>query len=199
MILRTRRSTLCLECVRRDLSEEDGQLVKEAEVGCDPDCFCLLVHLPCRVVHACSGSGADSGAIPNHEHGYLCDDCYDLRSWLWSAQLMQRTELLSLPFSYWSTFHCSAERNVREVRRYPDVECIFLGCVVSTGCRVSTGLSFLAVWNLACGFATTLPQLMIFRLLAGIGGSAPLVVSEASSACRNIFFYLSGCRSVAVS
>ena len=33
-----------------------------------------------------------------------------------------------------------------------------------------------AVWNLACGFAKTKPQLIAFRFLAGLGGSAPLSV-----------------------
>jgi hypothetical protein len=33
------------------------------------------------------------------------------------------------------------------------------------------------VWNLACGFAQTESQLIGFRLLAGIGGSAPMSVS----------------------
>jgi MFS family permease len=37
------------------------------------------------------------------------------------------------------------------------------------------GLFFL-VWNLACGFAQTKTQLIIFRFLSGIGGSAPLAV-----------------------
>lgn len=31
---------------------------------------------------------------------------------------------------------------------------------------------FYIVWNLACGFAATKVQLVVFRLLAGIGGSA---------------------------
>jgi MFS family permease len=31
---------------------------------------------------------------------------------------------------------------------------------------------FYIVWNLACGFAQTKVQLLVFRLLAGIGGSA---------------------------
>lgn len=31
-------------------------------------------------------------------------------------------------------------------------------------------------WNLGCGFATTKGQLFTFRFLAGIGGSAPLVI-----------------------
>jgi hypothetical protein len=32
------------------------------------------------------------------------------------------------------------------------------------------------VWNLACGFAQSEAQLLIFRFLAGLGGSAPLSV-----------------------
>ena len=32
------------------------------------------------------------------------------------------------------------------------------------------------VWNLACGFAQNESQLLVFRFLSGIGGSAPLAV-----------------------
>jgi hypothetical protein len=35
---------------------------------------------------------------------------------------------------------------------------------------------FFLVWNLACGFAYTVPEIMIFRFFAGIGGSAPLAI-----------------------
>lgn len=35
----------------------------------------------------------------------------------------------------------------------------------------------LSVWNLVCGFAKTPAQLIVFRFLAGLGGSAPLAVS----------------------
>ncbi|KZP25450.1 MFS polyamine transporter [Athelia psychrophila] len=38
---------------------------------------------------------------------------------------------------------------------------------------------FFLVWNLACGFAQNQNQLIAFRLLAGIGGSAPLVIGGA--------------------
>lgn len=38
-----------------------------------------------------------------------------------------------------------------------------------------SNLMFL-VFNMACGFATSSPQMLAFRLLAGIGGSAPLAV-----------------------
>lgn len=31
-------------------------------------------------------------------------------------------------------------------------------------------------WNLGCGFAQTESQLLAFRFLAGLGGSAPLSV-----------------------
>lgn len=37
------------------------------------------------------------------------------------------------------------------------------------------------VFNIACGFAQTDVQMIIFRFLAGLGGSAPLVVSSFSS------------------
>lgn len=36
--------------------------------------------------------------------------------------------------------------------------------------------AFYFVWNLACGFATSKGQLMAFRFLAGLGGSAPLAI-----------------------
>ena len=35
---------------------------------------------------------------------------------------------------------------------------------------------FYLVWNLACGFAQNTPQMIAFRFLSGIGGSAPLAV-----------------------
>ncbi|KAF7356179.1 MFS polyamine transporter [Mycena venus] len=35
------------------------------------------------------------------------------------------------------------------------------------------------VWNLACGFAQNSGQLLAFRLLAGLGGSAPLAIAAA--------------------
>ncbi|KAI0639582.1 MFS polyamine transporter [Trametes polyzona] len=38
---------------------------------------------------------------------------------------------------------------------------------------------FFFVWNLACGFAQTEAQLMVFRFLSGFGGSAPLAVGGA--------------------
>lgn len=33
---------------------------------------------------------------------------------------------------------------------------------------------FFLIFNLVCGFAQTGPQMLVFRLLAGLGGSAPL-------------------------
>lgn len=35
------------------------------------------------------------------------------------------------------------------------------------------------LWNLACGFSTNTAQLIAFRFLAGIGGSAPLTIGGA--------------------
>ena len=43
-----------------------------------------------------------------------------------------------------------------------------------------------AVWNLACGFATSPGQYLAFRLLAGLGGSAPLSVRSRSVIVSNI-------------
>lgn len=42
-------------------------------------------------------------------------------------------------------------------------------------------LTFSPVWNLVCGFAKTPAQLIVFRFLAGLGGSAPLAVSYSVS------------------
>lgn len=36
------------------------------------------------------------------------------------------------------------------------------------------------VWNLTCGFAQNESQLLAFRFLAGLGGSAPLAVCKPS-------------------
>jgi multidrug resistance protein len=38
---------------------------------------------------------------------------------------------------------------------------------------------FYLVWNLACGFAKTGPQILVFRFFAGLGGSAPLAIGGA--------------------
>jgi multidrug resistance protein len=35
---------------------------------------------------------------------------------------------------------------------------------------------FYLVWNFACGWAYTIPEIMAFRFLAGLGGSAPLAI-----------------------
>ncbi|KAL8817229.1 MAG: hypothetical protein Q9223_003896 [Gallowayella weberi] len=35
---------------------------------------------------------------------------------------------------------------------------------------------FYFVWNLACGFAQNTPEMIVFRFLSGIGGSAPLAI-----------------------
>lgn len=35
---------------------------------------------------------------------------------------------------------------------------------------------FYLVWNLACGFAQNKAEIIVFRLLSGIGGSAPLAI-----------------------
>jgi MFS family permease len=38
---------------------------------------------------------------------------------------------------------------------------------------------FYLVWNLACGFARNGPEMLAFRFLAGLGGSAPLAIGGA--------------------
>jgi MFS family permease len=50
----------------------------------------------------------------------------------------------------------------------------FLNALVSTN-----GLSLFTVWNLACGFARSRNELIAFRFLAGLGGSAPLAIGGA--------------------
>jgi MFS family permease len=40
---------------------------------------------------------------------------------------------------------------------------------------------FYLAWNLGCGFAQTKGQLMAFRFLSGLGGSAPLAIGGVSS------------------
>lgn len=49
-----------------------------------------------------------------------------------------------------------------------------------------------AVWNIACGFAQNTPELLVFRFLAGLGGSAPLsvrlVISSSAFVSANTFF-----------
>jgi MFS family permease len=35
---------------------------------------------------------------------------------------------------------------------------------------------FYLAWNIGCGFAQNTAQLMVFRFLAGLGGSAPLSI-----------------------
>ncbi|KAJ3917217.1 MFS polyamine transporter [Lentinula edodes] len=44
---------------------------------------------------------------------------------------------------------------------------------------VQLGNAFFLVWNFSCGFAQNQTQLIIFRFLAGIGGSAPLTIGGA--------------------
>lgn len=41
-------------------------------------------------------------------------------------------------------------------------------------------------WNLGCGFAQSGAQLIVFRFLAGLGGSAPLVVRSCFSSYRHL-------------
>ncbi|KIK63474.1 hypothetical protein GYMLUDRAFT_41145 [Collybiopsis luxurians FD-317 M1] len=49
--------------------------------------------------------------------------------------------------------------------------------------RVLQGANmFYLVWNLVCGFAQTSTQLIVFRFLAGLGGSAPLAVGGGTLA-----------------
>ena len=45
--------------------------------------------------------------------------------------------------------------------------------------QLSNGFYF--AWNLGCGFAQSSGQLMAFRFLSGLGGSAPLAIGGVSS------------------
>jgi MFS family permease len=49
---------------------------------------------------------------------------------------------------------------------------------------------FYLVWNLACGFAKSPGQLMAFRFLSGLGGSAPLAIGGVST---YLFEYTNNC------
>jgi multidrug resistance protein len=59
---------------------------------------------------------------------------------------------------------------------------LFLGPLSEIYGRVKilqiTNLMYL-VWNLACGFARTGPEILVFRFLSGFGGSAPLAIGGA--------------------
>lgn len=59
---------------------------------------------------------------------------------------------------------------------------LFLGPMSEIYGRVPVlqlGNLFFLVFNIACGVATSKGQLLAFRFLSGLGGSAPLVVSSA--------------------
>ena len=56
---------------------------------------------------------------------------------------------------------------------YGTLVCTFM--TSSTSSRIHHHL----VWNLACGFAQNESQLLAFRFLSGLGGSAPLAVCNA--------------------
>ena len=56
---------------------------------------------------------------------------------------------------------------------------LFLGPLSEVFGRVYTlqlANCFYFAWNLACGFAQNTPQMIVFRFLSGIGGSAPLAI-----------------------
>lgn len=67
--------------------------------------------------------------------------------------------------------------------RYTVVQEYYKGRICSILVRFShlllfaNNISFFpSVWNLVCGFAQNTPQLLVFRFLAGLGGSAPLAI-----------------------
>jgi MFS family permease len=47
---------------------------------------------------------------------------------------------------------------------------------------------FYLAWNLGCGFAQTSGQLMAFRFLSGLGGSAPLAIGGVWSSFTRLAF-----------
>ena len=56
---------------------------------------------------------------------------------------------------------------------------LFLGPLSEVFGRVYTlqlSNAFFLLWNLGCGFANTKAEIIIFRFLSGMGGSAPLAV-----------------------
>ena len=48
--------------------------------------------------------------------------------------------------------------------------------------------SSITAWNLGCGFSQNVNQLIAFRFLAGIGGSAPLAVRIPHDQVLDLFF-----------
>ena len=48
----------------------------------------------------------------------------------------------------------------------------------------------MTVWNIACGFAQNTGQLLAFRFLAGLGGSAPLSVRTHTATSFEQIYYL---------
>ena len=48
--------------------------------------------------------------------------------------------------------------------------------------------SSITAWNLGCGFSQNVNQLIAFRFLAGIGGSAPLAVRIPHNQVLDLFF-----------
>ena len=80
--------------------------------------------------------------------------------------------------SYWAIIPRASQRVVRSISRDPASQYILPKCVVLLLLGHGRFLNESeTVWNLACGFAQNTGQLMAFRFLAGLGGSAPLAVS----------------------
>lgn len=52
---------------------------------------------------------------------------------------------------------------------------------------------FYLAWNLGCGFARNETQMLVFRFLSGIGGSAPLAIGGGVLRYVNLFVLLPTC------
>jgi len=81
--------------------------------------------------------------------------------------------------SCWSSVPRPFERNLWTVPSAPTGKRVVSRYVAVTSvCSFRT--DYHVAWNLACGFAQNESQLLAFRFLAGLGGSAPLAVCSAS-------------------
>lgn len=59
---------------------------------------------------------------------------------------------------------------------------LFLGPISEVSGRVRVlqlSMLFYLAWNLGCGFAQNTAEMMVFRFLSGLGGSAPMAIGGA--------------------
>lgn len=88
------------------------------------------------------------------------------------------TDVRTLPtFSLRTLVSRTTERDLRTFTRVSIRKHVVYRYVIDT---VLSGMicssMFRVAWNLGCGFAQSSGQLIAFRFLAGLGGSAPLAV-----------------------